>query len=207
MTPPAPPATPGRSGRACSGPGAPGGHPPPRALGPVLSGRRCQPGRGGRPGLGARDGGPLVRRTRRRRGARPDLPPGRAVDRAGGRGRGRPTVLGPGREDEAIAPGLRQRRRGGRPDHPVPLHRAEGVAASRSIARLRGRIPVEVATLRRSRPSSSPWGTPRASVPGRRGRVPVEEDRTEPDGRRRIPISCRLSGRRTPDCTMRVLRP
>jgi hypothetical protein len=92
----------------------------------------------------------------------------------------------------------------------VPLRRAGGGGASKSIKRLRGVIPVEVAALKPEPAVVIRLGDAEGKVFRGGGAVfTVETDRTEPDGRRKLALSCRLSGDEAPavrDARLAALR-
>jgi hypothetical protein len=128
------------------------------------------------PGLVCRRAGPLR-----------DL---EALDEAGR------SILAPAREDErqsfqafaaidgGIAPVVR-----------VPLRRVEGGGASKAIRRLRGVIPVEVGALKPEPAVVIRLGDAEGrTFRGGEAVFTVETDRTESDGRRKLSLSCRLTG-------------
>jgi hypothetical protein len=81
----------------------------------------------------------------------------------------------------------------------VPLRRVERGGASKSIRRLRGVIPVEVAALKPEPAVVIRLGDAEGRIFRGGGAVfTVETDRTDSDGRMKLALSCRLSGEEEP---------
>lgn len=121
------------------------------------------------------------------------------------------SLLAPVREDErqsfdafasvggGIAPTVR-----------VPLQRPGGGKASKTIKRLRGEIPVEVAVVQTKPAVVIPLGSAEGKTfRGGGAEFTVQTDRIEPDGRRKIAVSCRLTDEEKPpvrDARLAALR-